>query len=359
MNMLPTITASQKKTVYRCPRENLFAYVMARRPVATSEALEFGTLSHSWLEAYFLRLKGGGGDPLDDALKAIDASAAACSPFDRAKARAMARAYYLRWGAEDAERWEVLGAEVRFGPVPLRDHETSGEGPWLIMDGDRLRPVIIDGKIDAVVRDRRTGDVSVFEHKTAGEDVTAGSAYWRRLRMDAQASMYYDGAAALGYPRIAGVIYDLLKKPRSAPLRATPEAARKWTKPTAKEPSRLYSGMRDRDETPAEYEARCLEEIAESPNQWLCRGIVVRLRSEILEARRETAHAAKVDASARRGEWQPRNPEACHHHGRFCSYFDVCCGEADINNEALFKQTSGHPELDGCPENTRVPAIGP
>lgn len=351
MNILPTMTASQKKTVFRCPRENLFAYVLNRRPVATSEALEFGTLSHSWLEAYFRCLKAGGVDPLDDALRAIDASAATCPPHDRAKARAMARAYCLRWAAEDAERWGILEVEKRFGPVALKDSEAEGEGPWLIRDGDSLHPVMVDGKLDGVVRDRRTSDIYVLEHKTSGEDIEAGSVYWKRLRMDAQASMYYDGGAALGH-RVAGVMYDLLRKPSSRPLRATPEAARKWTKPTAKDPSRLYAGMREQDESPAEYEARCLEEIAADPNKWFCRGTVVRLRSEILEARRETAFAAQVDASARRGEWQPRSPEACQHHGRFCSYFDVCCGEADIGNDALFKTTSGHPELDDEPENT-------
>jgi hypothetical protein len=40
--------------------------------------------------------------------------------------------------------------------------------------------------------------VLVVEHKTSSEDVTPGSFYWSRLRMDGQVSVYFDGARALG-----------------------------------------------------------------------------------------------------------------------------------------------------------------
>jgi hypothetical protein len=185
-------------------------------------------------------------------------------------------AYDLRWSVEGAERYDVLAVEAEF-TAPLINPST----------GHGSKTYLLGGKIDAIVRDQ-AGHVLLLEHKTSSEDLGPGSNYWLRLRIDSQVSVYYAGGKALGYD-VEGVLYDVLAKPQLRPLKATPLESQKKTKD-----GKLYANQRELDETPDEYELRVLKHIAENPDRYFHRGMVVRLEQEAREAAFDTWQTARL-----------------------------------------------------------------
>lgn len=231
-------------------------------------------------------------------------------PFDVARAEALLRGYDARWGDEV---YEVLAVEAEFR-APLLNPET----------GAASRTWQRGGKIDAIARDS-TGRILVVEHKTASEDISPGSAYWRKLAMDGQVSGYFLGADALGF-RAEACLYDVLAKPKLRPY----EVGKKRTAA----------------ESPEEYRDRCLAAIAEDPNGYFRRGEVVRLQNESEEAMFDDWQTAQQMREAERLGRFPRNPDACFKWGRACDYFDVCSGGASIEDPTRFRQVEHiHPEL--------------
>lgn len=221
------------------------------------------------------------------------------------------------------ERYETVGVEVEFA-APLLDPDTMIES-----DDWYLR-----GKIDALAIDHATGELLIVEHKTSSADISPGSDYWRRLRLDSQISMYYDGARALGYEP-TGIVYDVLAKPNL-----------RLGGPTKK---------RAQAETLEEFRERFSATIAENPNAIYARSRLVRFDAEIDEARRDVwATARQLDQAMRLGE-HPRNPGACSKYGTMCEFFPVCSGEATLDDTTLFARRAGHSELSAT-DDTR-PAL--
>ena len=356
-------TASRLRVIRACLRMHFYRYVLGIQSTET-DLMRFGTVGHKALEAWYRAWMAG---DLEDRLPAALAEADQLpNAWDRIKLRALILAYDVRWGSED---WEVLAVEVEFR-YQLGDH-------------------LIGGKIDAIIRDRRDGRVYVVEHKTTGVDASLGSAYWEKLAIDTQVSIYIDGASMLGY-EVAGCIYDVLKRPAHEPKLATPIEARKYTvgkgckrcggsaKPGAVEQGRgsydvvfgsevkvvpcgeckgtgwkknkegvpeaprLHSNQRDTDETAEDFEARIVEAIAESPDAFLMRGPVVRLEHELPAMRQDLIDTIELDDPDR----HPRNTESCARYGVMCPYFDACAGRASIDDEHRFPRGRAHPELD-------------
>ena len=183
----------------------------------------------------------------------------------------------------------------------------------------------------------------ILEHKTTSEECGLGSVYWSVLTMDAQVSTYHVGARALGHEP-QGVLYDVLRKPQIRPALATPESERKYTKATAKEPPRLYAGQRTTAEDPAEYLARCCATIAENPDRYYQRGVVVRLASEERDAAADlwlTADSIRI--SQNRNRW-PRNVDSCRQYNRLCDFFPICSGTCS-EDDTRFESVGSHSEL--------------
>lgn len=328
MNPLPVIpsrvlTTSRLKCYRRCPREERFAYQLGYRPIIEAEAIRFGTLIHRALEAWWKAT----GDRLAAALAVLAAALAEGSdPFDIAKARALMKGYHARWIDEP---YEVLAVEVEF-QAPLVNPQT----------GAPSKTWTLGGKIDAIVRDLRDGRVLIVEHKTCSEDISAGSDYWKRLRLDAQVGTYFVGAKALGHD-VTGCLYDVIAKPGLRPLKATPVESRKYTKAGA-----LYAGQRDRDETPEEYEGRVFADIFASPEDYYARGEVTRLEQDLREFAFDAWQLGRQIREAELAERYPRNPDACVRFGRTCPYFPVCSGAASLEDASLFRRLEHvHAEL--------------
>jgi hypothetical protein len=315
------LTISQLTTARSCLRKHDYEYTQGWRAQPSAEA-SFGTLIHKGLEAWWLTAQDGGdGDErLDAALAAIAVEA---DPFDRAKASALLKGYTSRW---EGEALTVLGVEVEFR-APLVNPET----------GHVSRTWEVGGKIDAIARDA-DGRIVIVEHKTSSEDVSPGSDYWRRLTLNGQVSLYYDGAKALDYD-IEGCLYDVIAVPGERPKKATPPESRKY-----KANGELYANQREHDETPDEFEARVALSLTAEDFR---RAPVPRLDADLEAARRDVWQWAAILRDTSRQGLAPRSPNACQQYGRLCAYLDVCSGQGSLDSGRFVRLENPHPELAG------------
>lgn len=337
MRRLPLVTNSELTTYRRCPKEWMVSYDQGYRTVDKPDALRLGTSVHDSLER---RLRHGVWHPRREDY---------ADDYEYERYVALLDGYGLRWSS-DFDEYEILAVEAQFD-APLVNPET----------GAPSSAYRLGGKLDAVVREIRSGDVYVLEHKTSSQDVAPGSTYWSRLRLDSQISTYMVGARALGFePR--GVIYDVLRKPGEKPseiplldddgLKVVLDAsgARVSTKDGKKYretgDAKLGYVLQTRKETPAEYGQRVRVAIAAEPDAYYQRGVIVRLADEEREAAADTwQFVARIRESRRTGV-APRNPDACVRYNRPCSYFPVCSGETTLDNPLRYRRTeTAHEEL--------------
>lgn len=309
---LPLLTASRMKTARACRRLDHYKYDLYLRPLGDdAEALTLGILVHVGLEAWWK----ADANRLGAAIVAVRAETA--DEYAKARAEAMIVGYDLRW-LPGMDNYEVLAVEKEFR-TPLINPDT----------GSPSRTFEMAGKIDAIVRERSTGRVLIVEHKTSGEDITPGSVYWRRLRMDGQVSIYFAGAKALGYDP-AGCLYDVLGKPKQRPLQA--------------------NSKRDVPESPEEFRTRLIDAIA-AADAYYARAEVARTEADLREAEADRWALAIALRDAQRTQVFPRNPDACSNYGRICGFFPVCSGDGSIDDPAAFERLENpHPELEqACP----------
>lgn len=344
--MSALLTASRLKTARACKRLHHLEYDLGYRALREDEAPRFGTLVHQGLEQWW---RAAGLLPDEQLALTLAVITPDVDPFDAAKARALLTGYHLRW---QHEPYDVIDVEVQF-ELELRNPAT----------GAASRTWRLAGKIDVLVKDRRDGLVKLVEHKTTSEDISPGSEYWSRLRMDGQVSIYFDGARSLG-KEPAECVYDVLFKPALRPkqvpltdpdgakivLNAAGERVRtkdgkKWRE-TGDEAQGFV--LQTRPETPDEYEARLMEAIAAAPERHFGRATVVRLEAELEEARFDIWQLGKELLENQNAGRYPRNPDACVRYGRTCPFFGVCTGAAALEDTTLFTRLdSPHPELAG------------
>lgn len=324
------LTTSAQRAFRTCPRLYLIKYEQGYRPLNDPEPLRFGKLGHHGLEAWW---RAAAEDPDNPdvwwgaALAAIEREEP--EGYQRSRAHALMWGYHCRWQTDCIR---VLGVEVEF-VGPLCNPETGGVSQtWLAA-----------GKLDAIVE--VYGRIAIVEHKTTSEDVAPGSDYWTRLHLDPQVTNYVNGARMLGYDA-DGAIYDVLRKPRLAPLMATPVEQRRYTKPRKDEPSRLYAGQRDRDEEPDAYYQRTIDTIAEDVESYYQRAFVVRLEDEEREGALDLWQTGTQIRDARRLSVWPRNPDACQRYGRRCDFWDACAGLASLDDRTRYRRVENpHEEL--------------
>ncbi len=322
---LALLTQSRLGAARACQRLHHLRYQLGYRALVELGGRRFGTLFHAGLEAWW---RAPQGERLSAALDAVQYES---DPFQRMLAEVLLAGYNQRWGDEP---YDVLAVECEF-VVELRNPAT----------GAASRTWQLAGKIDVIVRHRLTGRVFIIEHKTSSEDITPGSVYWRRLRMDTQVSVYFEGARSLGHD-VDSCLYDVIGKPGLRPLLATPMESRKYKKETGE----LYANQRAEDETPEAYGVRLVEAIAADPERFFARGEVVRLDEEMNGALVDIWQLGQQIRESELAERAPRNPDACMRYGKTCDFFEVCTGAASLDDPNLFtKETNIHPELSAPP----------
>jgi PD-(D/E)XK nuclease superfamily len=332
MSEVEIITKSRLAAFGRCQRLHELTYVRGYRPAVDPGEMSWGSLIHAGLEAWWRAHQRG------EAMLALAEAEAALGRYRAdnlasiddpafARAQVLIVAYDARW-ADSMGALEVIGVEQEFiATIPGRK---------------RLR---VAGKLDALVRKREDGSVWFIEHKTSGADLSPGSTYWQRLRMDPQVSIYFGGVRALGHDP-HGCIYDVIVRPDQRPLKATPVEARKYTKATSKEPSRLYANQRETDESVEEFRLRLADAVAAAPEFYFARGDVVRLEAEIAESERDVEELALQIRSGPQTGIAPRNPHACFLYGRTCAFLSACDGTASLDDETKFRKAEKpHEEL--------------
>jgi hypothetical protein len=295
-----------------------------RVPITDSGPARFGTLFHAALEQWWLAYQLVGEERLVQALAAfgrVDEAHGDTDMEDLVIAIELMRGYHLRWQHEPLQ---TLLVEEEF-TTPLVNPAT----------GRPSRTYELGGKIDAYVLDERDLRKYLVEHKTTTSDISEGSNYWRRLRLDGQVSMYY-GA----FPEAAGCIYDVIHRPLQRRYKATPVENRKYTAKGA-----LYASQRADDEPIEEFRTRVAEAIAAEPDSYFKRGVVVRLESEMREHQFDVWQQANLLREMTNDAIYPRNPDSCVQFNRTCDYFDVCTGVASIDDDRLFQVRAQHPEL--------------
>ncbi len=320
------ITATATKTFRACNRRYRYTYVDGLRPLIEPAPFRFGTLWHDGQESWWTGREWQA--PAD------------ADAFDLAKARALLAGYSARWSLDGIE---VVAIEKPFC-APLIDG-----------DGKQVRGWAIAGKVDGIIK--QDGRLLLLEHKTTSVDVSPGSDYWQRLAIDTQISLYYDGAASLGY-QIEGCIFDVVKKPAirdggevpildADGLKQVVDADGQRVKTLKGEWRQTGDSakgyvVQTRAETPEEYEARCIEAIAEKPNEHFARAEIVRLDGELAAARNDLVQTVRaIEWATKHNAW-PRNDAECFAWGR-CPYFGLCSG---TGNESEFRRVDDvHPEL--------------
>jgi hypothetical protein len=192
----------------------------------------------------------------------------------------------------------------------------------------------LGGKYDALAYSGDHRESCVVEHKTTSENISPGSAYWRRLAIDPQLRNY---CLASGY-RL--VLWDVIRKPPLRPDRATPpERLRRRLD------GQLYAGQREHDESQADWHQRLVDWYLAEGDLALQRRWIHVLDHELDDARAELEVVADEITQVRPGVAQPRNTEACTRYGRPCDYQPVCYGEASLTDGGYHRVDEAHEEL--------------
>lgn len=347
---LRVITNSELRVRRRCAREHHYSYELGYRSANEDVgALRFGTLVHLALEGWW-----SAPDLVERLPWALAQVPDDVDPFERVRVVELLRGYDIRWRDEPLQPVELIaehdtGHGIRINGLPAVECEFRA--PLINpATGHASQTFQLGGKLDALVRDLRDGRVYILEHKTSGDDISAGSLYWQLLQLDTQVSMYYAGARALGFEP-AGVIYDVLGKPRQKPKQATPVDKRKYRRNAKSDQpwhaeQILHANQRFEDETPDEYAERVRDAIAADPDHYYVRGNVVRLDTEETDAQFDTWQHARAMREAQLAQRWPRNPDACRRFNRLCVYFGVCSGSASLDDQTLFRRVENvHQEL--------------
>lgn len=303
MNDISLTTHSSMASFLTCRRQHYYRYGLGVRPISATKALSFGALMHRGWE---LSARG----ELGDGARLVEDS----NVLFAAIAMRLLTLHDWYWSPRDGLAPNLQVAEY------LATERTYN----MVLGG-----YVFAGKIDGIVR-LADGRVAVFEHKTTGDPIEPGSDYWTRLRIDAQISLYMLGARSMGY-EAETVLYNVVRKPKSDPYRATPEALRKYTKPTKNEPARLYSNQRAYDETIEEYIERIGQEIVAAPHEYFGRMEIPRLNDDLASFENDVIAAAGDIQRAYAENRLYRNTSACIYRGR-CEYLDHCGAGLDPAN---------------------------
>ena len=384
MSTVQLITTSRLRVWQACAMKHHLKYEVRLSPVRPDESpRRFGTLIHEGEEAFWVHLRDHGTSLVEQAIALKMAlarmDAVANDPMELAKARALMRCYAAHWLHQNA-RWQVRAVEVEFR-IPLINPAT----------GKRSRKFDLGGKIDVIVEimDGRFAGLYTVEHKTSSEDITPGSNYHKKLRMDDQITIYHDGAKSLGFD-VRGCIYDVLLRPQQKPSLTTPEEKRIYTKgkgcPTCggkvgikgsgvtatdheangggnvklvdvcatcdgggwKDAPRLKKGQRLEDELASEFEERIFNAISANPSRYFYRSEppVVRLQDAMERMRMNHWNQVQDIVADARKEYHPMSTSSCFDFHSCCDYWDLCVGDSDINDGTRFEvRAKRHPEL--------------
>lgn len=305
------LTASRVARFKECRRRDFYENEMGLRPVSAAYVLRWGICMHGAIDA----LATGG---LDAAIHYIRLHEHFWSePFTGRTLEVLITRYDDLWTTNPtfggAPTIAGIIASEQVWSAPLRNPETpvswAKSTTWELAGKKDQRVKLCDG--------RR----AILETKTTGHDIT-DDRYWRRLRMDGQISMYMLSEEDEPEPAET-LVYNVIRRPTIAPLKATPEESRKYRKD-----GELYANQRANDEMPQEWADRLSIDIGGRPEWYFARREIPRLEADMAMFRQELWDVAKdIRAAQLTNRWYRNVQERlCPH----CPFFDVCCGLIDL-----------------------------
>ena len=309
---------------FECRRYWQYKHILRRVPKGVATSLFLGRIWHELMEIWWA---GEGEDRWTDADKVLQKyiDTKQVDPYDGAKLQAMLMGYHARWHEGG---YKLVHSEMPF-VMPIVNPEDEREHHDMF---------VYCGQIDKIAEDK-AGNLLFAEHKTTSDDAGAGSDYWKRLTVDLQVSGYYLGAEHELGKKVAYCLYDVAAKPAQRPLKATPADKRKTTKD-----GKPYANQRLEDESPGEYGVRIVESIKAEPDKFFVRGEITRLDKQIEAVRYDIWDAANMLGDDLVAGRFPRNTKACRRpSGKMCEYFDVCAGDASIDDDTRFTASSYKP----------------
>lgn len=292
-----TVTNSSKSTFHDCGCKYFFEYI--RRLTSLREPVYFtwGETIHRMAELCDQGMK------ISEALEQYKKeSADKIIPGDSYSAKMWAFNYACCSNC-------IGGHMIRYKEYDKRYevHVTETKFDYRLPNGASFR-----GKIDAIIRDRITGDWLVRERKTAAQ---TGPTWWESTLLDSQGKGYMLAARQhLGFP-VAGVLYDVYKKPQ------------------------ITQGKYEPDET---YWKRISDAYLLGVDKYYERKIIRFSEDELEEYEQELMQTAVLIAFSRANGYWPRH----HPKNRMgkCAFFELCVHGEHTSVENLFRVRS-HEEM--------------
>jgi hypothetical protein len=273
---------------------------------------------------------------LTAALSAIPPPQTEDEALGTAIARGLMAGYHHRWIDED---WQVLSVEQEFH-IPIFNPSTKR----------RSQLYSHAGKFDGTVC--RNADPFLLEHKTCREEIGPGSPYWTQLSIDTQISGYLLASWLMGH-KLAGVLYDVIRKPEIRPKRIglkdtvlVRETGMYCNVRLSPEAYQQFSLSDDYRETPEMFESRLIQDTLDRPDWYFGRQLVTRLNEELLTYAEELWRTTRdIHVSESSGDHR-RNDKACFAFHRPCEYLGLCAGHEQASDSHWHQLPTLHPELE-------------
>ncbi len=316
------ITQSGARKFLGCRKAYEFRYERNLVTKVEPHELAFGTIWHDALQAHHLG---------QDAMAVIrEKCKSHQTNDDMYNLVAMMRGYVERHGHVDDEPFEVVALEQEFS-VPLIDPRSGKQiGEWKR-----------GGKVDGIIRMRRSGKLWLMEHKTAAR---IDAAYLGKLWLDFQITSYSGVAAEVYGEPLEGVLYNVTRKlPKAQRARKLPETDGEWdVRYEAAKNKKLLK--RKLGETDGEYAERLCHSYRDG--EMFHREEILLDALSIDKVQLETAMIVEDINQARRdGTWY-RNTDNCFKFYKGCEYLPLCRShENPLLIDAHYTTKAAHSEL--------------
>lgn len=322
----------------RCNRYYAYRHLERRvRLGYAGRALSFGRAGHKGQEA----LWGWTGDPddpgrLQAALGAFGAAAAeeSLSFEDTILGQILLIGYSARWD----------DLRLSYHMAPLVERKVTV--PVLKPNGDPATDLEVTAVFDVIAYDL-DGQTVPVEHKFTSTPIDPGAAYWGRLDLNLQASLYWIVATDAGR-QVGHVLWDAIRAPQMKRYEATPLDKRELYKRATRRSDGSTAavgdpkpGVRLDDETADQFTNRVMEKVSSEPAMYFGRQPLYRDESELDRVRADLWQVGRAMQTAVDEGNFPRNLDSCETIKRMrggidCDYLPVCRGEADIEDERLY-----------------------
>jgi hypothetical protein len=309
------LTNSSLSCARACLRRYWMSYELGLKRVYENEALAVGKLYH---EAQHHGL---------EAMRKLTAT-----PLH---AEIAARLYVVH--QEIVPAYDVVAREIPFH-VEIKNPDSAGTS----------RTFEHGGVIDAIVR-LKDGRLAILEYKTTSSDITLGSDWWIRLRRDAQSSLYWLAARAMGHD-VQASVYDVARRPAIRPRAVTQKECKDLERTKTYFEEFVGDNLPNCEgkETPVLFGARLTRLLLDDPHVYFQQAEIARTTAELTATARDVWRWATLIREAQSDGVWPRNPDSCVFPRR-CDYFD-CCDNPEIDKatstpSGYVRTTDVHPEI--------------